>query len=190
MLESMIQNPRPTRAEASDVANAIVDGTDAVMLSGESAVGAYPVEAVTMMSRIAHDVERDLKYVNNPPVKTDVPHALSEALNAIDDILDLKAIVAFTSTGHSAMLAASERPRATVIAITPDERVYHRLNLVWGIEPLLIEQETDTFETVMAQAEVCLRERSLVESGDRVLVMGGIPMRQTGGTNFLKLHTV
>jgi pyruvate kinase len=190
MLESMIQNPRPTRAEANDVANAILDGTDAVMLSGESAVGAYPVEAVAMMSRIAHDVEKDLKFVNNPPAKSDVPHALSEALNAIDDILPLKAIVAFTSTGASAMLASSERPKAPVIAITPDENVYHRLNLVWGIKPLLIDHETDTFEAALQQAEACLLERNLVASGDHVLVMGGVPMKQSGGTNFLKLHMI
>ncbi len=190
MLESMIHNPRPTRAEASDVANAIVDGTDAVMLSGESAVGDYPVEAVMMMSRIAHDVEKDLTFVNNPPAKSDIPHALSEALNAIDSILDLRAIVTFTSTGYSAMLASSERPHAPVIAITPDENVYHRLNLVWGIKPLLITQETETFEAALKQAETCLLERKLVTQGDRILVMGGIPMRQVGGTNFLKLHMV
>lgn len=188
MLESMIQNPRPTRAEASDVANAIVDGTDAVMLSGESAVGAYPVEAVLMMSRIAHDVEKDLNYTNNPAVKNDAPHALSEALNAIDQVLPLRAVVAFTSTGYSAMLVASERPKATVIAITPNQRVYHCLNLVWGVKPLLIEQEVNTFEEMLQQVERCLQERQLVQSGDQVLIMGGIPMQQPGGTNFLKLH--
>ncbi len=190
MLESMIQNPRPTRAEASDVANAIVDGTDAVMLSGESAVGAYPVEAVAMMSRIAHDVEQDQKFANNPPVKADIPHAISEALNAIDDVLDLKAIVAFTSTGYSAFLAASERPRAPVIAMTPHETVYHRLNLVWGVKPLLIEQEKETFEEALEQAETYLLKKNLVASGDRILITGGIPMQQAGGTNFLKLHVV
>lgn len=190
MLESMIQNPRPTRAEASDVANAIVDGTDAVMLSGESAVGAYPVEAVTMMSRIAHDVEQNLTFANNPPLLADVPHALSEALNAIDEVLSLKAIVAFTSTGQSAFLAASERPKATVIAMTPNEKVYHRLNLVWGVKPLLIDQEKETFEEALHQAEAYLLEKHLVVPGDQILVMGGIPMQQVGGTNFLKLHMI
>jgi pyruvate kinase len=189
MLESMIHNPRPTRAEASDVANAIVDGTDAVMLSGESAVGAYPVEAVMMMSRIANEVEKGLTYANNPPAKSDGPHALSEALNAIDNVLDLKAIVALTSTGQSAILAASERPKALVIAITPDKRVYHRLNLVWGVTPLMIDQEADSFEEALTQIEACLKERGIVASGDRVLIMGGVPMRQVGGTNFLKLHS-
>lgn len=190
MLESMIQNPRPTRAEASDVANAILDGTDAVMLSGESAMGAYPAEAVAMMSRIAHDVEKDHKFINNPPPKSDIPHALSEALNAIDDVLQLRAIVAFTSTGYSALLASSERPKAPVIAVTPHAQVYHRLNLIWGIKPLLIDQEKETFEAVLEQVESCLLERNLVVPGDRILIMGGIPMQQPGGTNFLKLHTI
>jgi pyruvate kinase len=186
----MIQNPRPTRAEASDVANAILDGTDAVMLSGESAMGAYPAEAVAMMSRIAHDVEKDHRFINNPPPKSDIPHALSEALNAIDDVLKLRAIVAFTSTGYSALLASSERPKAPVIAVTPHAKVYHRLNLIWGIKPLLIDQEEETFEAVLKQVETCLLERSLVVPGDRILIMGGIPMQQPGGTNFLKLHTI
>lgn len=190
MLESMIQNPRPTRAEASDVANAIIDGTDAVMLSGESAMGAHPVEAVAMMSRIAHDVEKELKFVNNPPAKSDIPHAVSEALNAIDGILDLRAIVALTSTGFSAMLASSERPKAPIIAITPKPNVYYRLNLVWGVKSLLLDPEEDTFEDVLKQVEAILLERQLAARGDCILIIGGIPMQQTGGTNFLKLHTI
>jgi pyruvate kinase len=190
MLESMIQNPRPTRAEASDAANSIVDGTDAIMLSGESAVGAYPIQAINIMARIAAEVEKDLHFVNNPPNSNDDTHALSEALNAIDQILDLRYIVAFTSTGYTARLAAAERPHAPVIAITPNLKVYHRLNLGWGITPILIEDEVDSFEDVIQQTETCLKERRLVESGDRVLIMGGIPMKTAGGTNFLKIHTI
>lgn len=190
MLESMIQNPRPTRAEASDVANAIVDGTDAVMLSGESAVGAYPVQAVAMMARIAATVEQDIQFVNNPPSQSDETHALSEALNAIDEIINLRCIVAFTHTGYTARLAAEERPKAPVIAITPSLQVYHRLNLVWGVKPLLIDQEVELFEDAIKQAEACLIERQFAIPGDRILIMGGIPMRTAGGTNFLKLHTI
>jgi len=190
MLESMIQNPRPTRAEASDVANAIMDGTDAVMLSGESAVGAYPVQAVAIMARIATEVEREITFINHPPTTSDETHALSEALNAIDQILDLRWIVAFTSTGYTARLAAAERPNAPVIAMTPNRNVYHRLNLEWGVKPVLIEQEVDTFETVVQQAEACLLEHQLVSRGNRILIMGGIPMKTAGGTNFLKIHTI
>lgn len=190
MLESMIQNPRPTRAEANDVANAIIDGTDAVMLSGESAVGAFPVEAVTMMARIAKEVEQDLQFVNNPPAKTDETHALSEALNVIDQTLNLRFIVAFTSSGYSALIASGERPKAPVIAITPNASVYHRLNLVWGVKPLMIDHQVTSFEEAIDQAETCLIERDLAEAGDRILVMGGIPMQRSGGTNFLKIHTI
>lgn len=190
MLESMIQNPRPTRAEASDVANAILDGTDAIMLSGESAVGNYPVQAVEMMARIAHEVEKDLKFVNHPAAKSDETHALSEALNAIDQSLDLRCIIAFTATGYAARLAAEERPRAPVIGLTPNRRVYHRLNLIWGLQPILIEEEVEVFETAIRQAEACALERRLAAPGDRILIMGGIPMQTSGGTNFLKIHQI
>jgi pyruvate kinase len=129
MLDSMIRNPRPTRAEVSDVANAIMDGTDAVMLSGESAVGDYPVESVQMLARIATDVEPEAEYINYPPPEISDPHAISEALNAIDQVIDLRCIVTFTETGHSAKLAAAERPSFPVVAVTENYQVYHRLNL-------------------------------------------------------------
>lgn len=190
MLESMIQNPRPTRAEASDVANAIVDGTDAVMLSGESAVGTYPVQAVGMMGRIAQEVEKSVTFVNFPPHMNDETHSISEALNVIDDILDLRCIVAFTTSGYSAMLAAAERPKAMVVALTARIEVYHRLNLVWGVRPILVDRLEANFEDALVKAEKYLKERNFAETGDRILVMGGIPMAAAGGTNFLKLHQV
>ncbi|HIK55416.1 MAG TPA: pyruvate kinase [Synechococcales cyanobacterium M55_K2018_004] len=190
MLESMIQNPRPTRAEASDVANAIADGTDAVMLSGESAVGAYPLQAVEMMTKIAHEVEKDVVFKNFPPAETNEANALSEALNAIDDILPLRYIVALTASGYSARLAAAERPKAPVLAMTPDERIYHRLNLVWGVKPLLVKEWIETFEEMLHLVEQQLKQRNLVDQGDRILIMGGLPMNQAGTTNFLKLHRI
>jgi pyruvate kinase len=190
MLESMIQNPRPTRAEASDVANAIIDGTDAVMLSGESAVGAYPVQAVEIMSRIAYEVEKEAEFANFPAAQTDETHAISEALNAINAVLGLHCIVAFTATGYSAILASKERPKVPVIALTLDAQVYHRLNLVWGVKPLLIDQEMNTFEEVTHQTETLLLERKLAARGDRILIVGGIPMGISRGTNFLKIHRV
>lgn len=190
MLESMIQNPRPTRAEANDVANAIIDGTDAVMLSGESAVGAYPVQAVEMMARIAQEVEKDLQFVNHPPMDSDETHALSEALNAIDKIVDLRCIVAFTSSGYTARLASAERPKAPVIALTDNIQVYHRLNLVWGVKPLLLDFQVELFEDLVKQAETNLVQRNLAAPGDRILIVGGIPTQKSGGTNFLKIHTI
>jgi len=190
MLESMIDHARPTRAEASDVANAIIDGTDAVMLSGESAVGKFPLRAVQMLARIATDVEPEISFVNDPPDYNDVTHALSEALNVIDRVLDLHCIVAYTESGYSAMIAAGERPRVPVVAFTPDRDVYHRLNLVWGVKPVLISEPATTFEEMTKLAETCLIERGMASPGNQVLVMGGIPSNQPQGTNFLKLQTI
>ena len=190
MLDSMIHNPRPTRAEASDVANAIIDGTDAVMLSGESAVGKFPVKAVEMLAKIAEDIEPGLQFVNNPPAKTDETHALSEALNAIDQTLDLRCIAAFTSTGYTALIASGERPKAPVVAFTPNIDVYHRLNLIWGVKPIHLEREGTTFEELVTTAQTVLLERKLVQPGERILLLGGIPTQQSRGTNFLKIHTI
>jgi pyruvate kinase len=190
MLESMIQNPRPTRAEASDVANAILDGTDAVMLSGESAVGNYPVAAVTMMAQIALEVEKEARFVNFPPVKNAEANALSEALNTVDKILQLRCIVAFTRSGYTAQLAAAERPQAPVVAITTNPAVYHRLSLIWGVRPLLVAVAVDQFESMLEQAEACLREHSLADPGDTIVIIGGLPTQQVGNTNFLKIHSM
>lgn len=190
MLDSMIHNPRPTRAEASDVANAIIDGTDAIMLSGESAVGLYPVKAVEMMAKIAMSVEPSLKFTNNPPSLNDETHALSEALNAIDKILPLKFIVAYTKSGYSAIIAAGERSKTPVLALTVEEKVYHRLNLVWGVKPILIDQEPRDFEDLVHQVERVIKGRNLAEKGDRILIMAGIPTGISKGTNFLKIHVI
>lgn len=190
MLDSMTHSPRPTRAEASDVANAIIDGTDAVMLSGESAVGDYPVEAVKMLARIATDVEPEIDHPNFPPQKVDVPEAISEALNVIDQILDLQCIVGFTETGYTARLAAAERPRATVVALTPNPKVYRQLNLVWGVRPVLLEQLDGSLESLFEQIEACLLEKKFAAPGDRVLLLGGLPVKVPGSTNFLKIHTI
>ena len=190
MLDSMIHNPRPTRAEASDVANAIIDGTDAVMLSGESAVGKFPIKAVEMLAKIAEDIEPGIQFANHPPAKTDETHALSEALNAIDNILDLSYIATFTSSGYTALIASGERPQAPVLAFTPNLKVYHRLNLIWGVKPILLEQEVKTFEELTRQAQTYLLQKNLAKSGDKILIMGGIPTQIAGGTNFLKIHTI
>uniref|UniRef100_A0A7C3KC98 Pyruvate kinase n=1 Tax=Oscillatoriales cyanobacterium SpSt-418 TaxID=2282169 RepID=A0A7C3KC98_9CYAN len=190
MLESMIQNPRPTRAEANDVANAILDGTDAVMLSGESAVGNYPVQAVAMMALIANEVEKQATFNQYAADRDDDTHAISEGLNVIDRLLPLRCIVAFTTSGYTARLVAEERPRAPVVALTPNIDVYHRLNLIWGVKPLLLDYEESSFEKIVSQAEEYLCDRKLVDRGDRILITGGIPVGQVGGTNFLKLHQV
>ncbi|MDJ0845701.1 pyruvate kinase [Crocosphaera sp.] len=190
MLESMINNPRPTRAEASDVANAIIDGTDAVMLSGESAVGKYPSKAVEMLAKIAQEVEKDVTFPNSPPADTDETRALSEALNVVDQILDLRYIVTFTTSGYTSLLASKERPSVPVIAITPNAKVYHRLNLIWGVIPVLIHEEVDSFEALVHQAETYLKQKQIVQSGDKILILAGIPTKIARGTNFLKIHQI
>ena len=190
MLDSMIHNPRPTRAEASDVANAIIDGTDAVMLSGESAVGKFPIRAVAMLARIATDVEKDLHFFNDPADLDDETHALSEALNVIDQTLKLKYIVSFTETGYTATIASGERPTAPVVAFTPNERVYHWMNLIWGVHPILLKSLPMTFEAMVDETEVDLLKRGMVAPGDKLLIMGGIPANTPKGTNFIKIHTI
>ncbi len=190
MLESMIHEPRPTRAEASDVANAIVDGTDAVMLSGESAVGKYPVKAVEIMARIAQDVEKEIQFINYPPAEKNETHAISEALNIIDKILPLRCIAAFTSSGYTARLAASERPKTFVVAFTPNKDVYHRLNLVWGVKPILLNEEVESFEDLVEQAQSYLLKLNLAVPGEKILIVAGIPTKHARGTNFLKIHTI
>jgi pyruvate kinase len=190
MLDSMIRNPRPTRAEASDVANAILDGTDAVMLSGESAVGDFPVQAVTMLANIATDIEKEAKFINYPPRNKDKAHAIVEALNAIDQIVDLQCIVAFTETGYSAILAAAERPSVPVVALTPHLQVYHRLNMVWGVRPILFNYDHPTLEKLIQQMELTLLQRNFAVKGDQVLVMGGFPLRKARSTSYLHIHTV
>jgi len=190
MLESMIREARPTRAEASDVANAIIDGTDCVMLSGESAVGRYPVRAVEMMARIAREVEPDVVWTHHPPAETDDTHAMAQAINAIDRTLTLRCITAFTMSGYTARLASAQRTRAPVVALTPTRKVYHALNLLWGVRPLLIAGEARTVEDLLALAERTLVERQLAAPGDRVLIVAGLPMGQPRGTNLVKIHTI
>jgi pyruvate kinase len=190
MLDSMIHNPRPTRAEASDVANAIMDGTDAVMLSGESAVGEYPVEAVKMLARIAAEVEPSIHFVNYPPNRNDDTDAISEALHAIDDILDLQCIVAFTETGYTAKLVSEERPKAPIVAYTPDPKVYRQLCLNWGVRPILLQEFGETLTDVLAILDADLLRRSYAAPGDKVLVIGGVPFGKTGTTNFLQIHQI
>ncbi len=190
MLDSMIHNPRPTRAEASDVANAVIDGTDAVMLSGESAVGDYPVESVQMLARIATTVEPSIKFVNYPPNRSGDADAISEALHAIDETIDLQCIVALTETGYTAKLAAEERLKSPIVAYTPNPKTYRRLSLNWGVRPVLRHFSQTTLEEVLPHIEADLIQRNFVVKGDKVLIMGGVPMGESGGTNFLKIHTI
>lgn len=194
MLESMIVNPRPTRAEASDVANAILDGTDAVMLSGETANGAYPVEAVTIMARIAEVTERgapprDAQQRNESDAPETYSHAISHAACAIAESIDIAAIVAFTSSGFTARLVARDRPRVPIIAMTHEYDVYHRLALLWGVESLLCPFVT-RLDDLSNLARAIMIERQVIKPGDSVVITGGHPLAVRGTTNFLKILSI
>lgn len=190
MLESMIVEPRPTRAEASDVANAILDGTDAVMLSGESAVGRFPVESVRMMHRIAVEVEPEARFPSHTPTGNDATHALSQAIGAIDRTTELRCIVAFTSQGYSARLVSARRPRAPIVALTPSLPVYHSLNLLWGVRPIIVPERAASLDEIVQITERVLRDQRIAATGHRVLIVAGLPMGQTGGANVLKLQVM
>jgi len=190
MLESMIREPRPTRAEASDVANAIIDGTDAVMLSGESAVGEHPVLAVEMMARIAAEVESKAEFKSYPPAGQNDSHALSKAVKAFTQAVPAHCVVVFTTRGFSALSVAAERLNVPVIVVTTETQMYHALNLVWGIKPLLVPFIPASVEELVNLATYTLQTRGLAAVGDKVLVLAEIPANQPQGANFIKVHTI
>ncbi len=190
MLESMITNPRPTRAEASDVANAILDGTDAVMLSAETAAGAYPVEAVQMMVRIALETEGDGRTARQPTCqRLTQAHAVSHAARALAEEASVQAIVVFTRSGASARLISKDRPRTPILAFTPSVHVYRQLALWWGVWPHLIKL-MGTTEELIATVDRRLQEDGLIVHGEHIVIMGGLPVASQARTNFVKLHRV
>ncbi len=190
MLESMITNPRPTRAEASDVANAILDGTDGVMLSAETASGAYPIEAVQMVVRIALETEAGNCTACQPQCKRlTQAHAVSHAARALSEEASVQAIVVFTRSGTSAHLISKDRPRTPILAYTPSERVYRQLALWWGVWPYRVTLQGTT-EALISVVEQRLCEDKLVEPGEHVVIMGGLPLASQARTNFVKLHRV
>jgi pyruvate kinase len=196
MLESMIRSPRPTRAEASDVANAILDGTDAVMLSGETAVGAYPVEAVRTMANVANVVEtgRRSGVSSERPLwqiarNQTVSDAICEAAAAAERVLDVRAIVAYTQTGNTARLVSRLRPRAPILAFTPHEETARRINLYWGVTPVLCTPVRNLSE-LGAHLSRELTARGVARPGDMVVMTGGHPLPDRTGTNFLKVMEV
>ncbi len=194
MLESMVEHPRPTRAEASDVANAIFDGTDAVMLSEETATGHYPVEAVNVMARIAVEAERGLPFYEDRPrrfqaMDMSFPGAIGEAACQAAVELGAKAICLFTQTGSMARIVSKLRPPAPIIAFTPHEHVLRRLALYWGVQPRLITRSDHT-EELIEKIDAALVEDGSVRQGDVLVITAGAPMWVEGTTNLLKLHRV
>lgn len=191
MLESMIYNPRPTRAETADVANAIYDGTTAIMLSGESAAGKYPVEAVMTMAKIAERAERDIDYggrmkKNDSDQKTDITTAISHAtcMTAMD--LKAAAIITVTMSGFTAGMISRYKPGCQIIGCSVNPRVCRQLNLSWGVAPLLIKKEEtadDLFEEATREAE----KAGLVKKGDIVVLTAGVPLGMAGTTNMIRV---
>ncbi|MDJ0724756.1 MAG: pyruvate kinase [Prochloraceae cyanobacterium] len=197
MLDSMVGNPRPTRAEVSDVANAILDGTDAVMLSNETAVGKYPVEAVATMATVAEciETERDefiARNNNNPKQfipKASIPNAISAAVGQVAAQLNAAAIMTLTKTGATARNVSKFRPNTPILAITPHVDVSRRLQLVWGVKPLLVLDLASTSQTFEAAINVAL-EKDLLADGDLVVMTAGTLHKVSGSTNLMKVEVV
>ena len=191
MLDSMKSNPRPTRAEASDVANAVFDGSDALMLSGETAVGRYPLATVAMMDRIIREAEASV--VRQPrrrsPGDLSVPETVAEAVCHAADELRMKVIAVFTESGSSARLVSKYRPPIPIIAFSPKQETRRRLSLLWGVLPRTIETVRDIDEVSLI-AERRLREEGLANRGDVVGIIAGTPFGIAGSTNLMKLHVI
>ncbi len=194
MLDSMIKNPRPTRAEATDVANAIYDGTGAIMLSGETAAGLYPVEAVRTMARIAQVAEASIDYVQRfrdsvPRPSANITNAISHACCTSAQDLNATAVVTVTKTGFTAKMLSRFRPGCPIIACAPVERVVRQLCLSWGITPLLIEEVTDTDELFERAVDAGI-DAGLLHKDDLIVMTAGVPLGISGTTNLMRVHVV
>ncbi|HQU30205.1 MAG: pyruvate kinase [Planctomycetia bacterium] len=193
MLESMVNNYRPTRAETTDVANAIFDGSDAVMLSEETAKGRYPVQAIRMLSKIAREVEpnlireKDFESVHSPEDPTAVPNAISIATCQVADNLNINAIITSTRTGSTARFISRHRSKQLILAVTPSLHTYRRLALVWGVIPILTELTQNT-DDMMKKSIEAAKEAGYIHEGEKVVITGGIPVWEPGSTNLLRVY--
>jgi pyruvate kinase len=193
MLDSMINNPRPTRAEASDVANAIFDGSDAVMLSGETASGAYPRESVAMMARIVSQAEigfAEWGHLSIPNLATsDDAASIARAARELAHDLSVAAIAVFTHTGRSALLLSKARPRVPILALTPEEETMRRLALFWGVYPRLVPPSLNLRE-IVAQADAALLDSGTAAPGQQAVVVAGFPVSAIRAPNLAYLHNI
>jgi pyruvate kinase len=192
MLESMIESPMPTRAEVSDVATAIYEGADAVMLSAESAAGQYPVEAVTTMDNVAKSVERDPTYrevieASRKVARSTIADGIVAAAREIAEATDINAICCFSQSGTTASLVARERPSVPIIALTPIERTARRLCLTWGVHCVLTNEIVDRFKMAVVLAARAAREYGFASEKDQIVVTAGVPFNVTGTTNILRV---
>ncbi|HEX7881776.1 MAG TPA: pyruvate kinase, partial [Afipia sp.] len=194
MLESMITSPVPTRAEVSDVANAVFEGADAIMLSAESAAGKFPVEAVLTMNRIGEECERDPTYrgviaAQRPDPEATAGDAIADAARQIAETLDLSAIVCWTSSGSTALRVARERPKPPVVAITPNVNTGRKLSLVWGVHCVIAEDAHDQDDMIDRAARISFRD-GFAKAGQRVIIVAGVPLGTPGTTNMVRIAYV
>ena len=196
MLESMIYNPRPTRAEASDVANAIIDGTDAVMLSGETATGKFPVISVQTMHRIVTLIEKNERSENwqlrrrDPGQKYSVSSAIGLSACHAADLVEAVMIVCLTQSGMTARMISRYRPKQLLIAITHTEKILRRLNLVWGVLPHSVHEFGDNMDQAIKDILKMIRQESPVKKGDKIVITAGLPFRSRPGTNMLRIEEI
>ncbi len=194
MLDSMQRNPRPTRAEASDVANAIIDGTDAIMLSGETAAGLYPVESVQTMNKIAQRTENSLDYksivsTRSREKEANMTEAISQAVAYTSINLGVKAVLAPTESGNTARMIAKYRPGVTIVAVTGSTNTAQTLTLVWGVHPIVCKRVTTTDEILELAVDESLKH-GFVTHGDAVVITAGVPVGEAGTTNLMKVHII
>lgn len=196
MLESMIHASMPTRAEISDVANAVFDGTSAVMLSGESAMGDHPALVIRTMARIAERAEKDAFRIHAPGTAVNFDTDMADITNAVSDAavilardIGARAIIAVTYTGTTARRVSKYRPEQRIVAVTPDSKTYHQLALSWGVFPVMSQMQDDT-DSLFSHAVECAESAGLATYGDRVVITAGVPLREAGTTNILKVQIV
>jgi pyruvate kinase len=189
MLESMIESAQPTRAEASDVANAILDGTDCVMLSGETAMGKYPVQSVEVMTRIAVHTEPSLDPIPPDMHVASAGESVAHAACRAAEEQRARAIVAFTQSGSTALLVSKHRPAVSIIAATPIERIARLVSLYWGVTPILVKTKRTTDDMINSVERAMLRQKS-VDARDLVVITAGVPVGVAGSTNMMKIHHV
>jgi pyruvate kinase len=194
MLESMITSPVPTRAEVSDVATAVFEGADAIMLSAESAAGKFPVEAVMTMNRIGEECERDPTYrgviaAQRPEPEATAGDAIADAARQIAETLDLSAIICWTSSGSTALRVARERPKPPVVAITPNVNTGRKLALVWGVHCVIAEDAHDQDDMIDRAARISFRD-GFAKTGQRVIIVAGVPLGTPGTTNMVRIASV
>jgi pyruvate kinase len=194
MLESMIENNRPTRAEASDVANAIFDGTDAAMLSGETSIGNYPIESVAMMDVIIREAEEHMKEWGHPSKRSveatgDDALSITRAARELAHDLNVAAIAVFTTTGRTARLMSKAFPRAPILGFTPEEKTYNRMALYWGVYPAQVPF-VDSIEDMLARVENAMVASTTIKDGQQVVLISGFPVGARRPPNLALLHTV